>query len=401
MPLTFPRDVDDDRPTRDGSLPVLSVPLAPESQPQPSNAPKLIYIVLLLIPLILGSAVVLIRTGVIAGKAGSARTPWDLAVVVVGILTTGFIALQVGRRLPFLLARSKSETADAQLSMWELATTIATAPLGLMLAVLAFLLWSGALPALPALADPIMPLVVTGIAILVASTPLAYFGWARQRNIRAIEARFPDFLRDLNESYAAGMTMAQAIRVAARGDYGKLNPELRRMAHQVSWGTSFPDALRMFADRVGTPLVVRAVALINKATEAGGNVRDVLAAAARDAREIEALEADRRAGMALYVIVIYVAFAVFLAVVAALQGLLVPSLITSTQGVAGGNIGGLSVGGRLTLDDFRFIYFGVGTVQALGSGIVAGTMSEGSVAAGIKHSAIMLGIATLVLGILL
>jgi flagellar protein FlaJ len=140
---------------------------------------------------------------------------------------------------------------------------------------------------------------------------------------------------------------------------------------------------------------------MNKATAAGGNVKDVLAAAARDAREIAAMEADRRGGMALYVIVIYVAFGVFLGVVAALQGLLVPSLLLSTSGVAGGSLAGMQVGGRLAIDDFRFIYFGVGLVQAIGSGIMAGVMSEGSLGAGLKHSAILVALTILSLGILL
>jgi flagellar protein FlaJ len=195
--------------------------------------------------------------------------------------------------------------------------------------------------------------------------------------------------------------MAQAIRVAGRGDYGRLNPEIRRMANQVSWGTGFPEAMRMFSERVGTPIITRAVALIIKATRAGGNAKDVLSAAARDAREIKALQQERRLSMTLYVIVVYVAFGVFLGVVAALQGLLVPALLRSTTGVGGGQIGSVVIAQGLTIADFRLIYFGVGIVQAVGSGIVAGVMSEGSYGAGLKHATILVAIAVLVLGVLL
>lgn len=397
-----PDDEDEDlRLTRDGSAPVLNVPAAPEAPRAPSKAPRLIYVALLLIPLLLGATVVLVRTGVIAGRTGSARTPWDLSVIFLGIGLTVALAFLNARRLPGLVEKARSGALDQGIASSEFASIMLTAPLAALLSVAAFLHWATVVPFLRLPEDAITPLVMACLAVLLAGAPMAYFGWLRERGVRAIEERFPDFLRDLNESYAAGMTMAQAIRVAARGDYGRLNPEIRRMAHQVSWGTSFPDALRMFGDRLGTPLVSRAVALINKATAAGGNVRDVLAAAARDAREVEALNADRRAGMALYVIVIYVAFAVFLAVVGALQGLLVPSLLQSTAGVPGGNIGGLSVGGHLAIDDFRFIYFGVGLVQAMGSGVVAGVMSEGSIGAGLKHAVILVAATVLFLGLAL
>lgn len=385
----------------DGTAPTMTVPLAPESPTQPSRATRMIYILLILVPLVLGAAVILIRTGIISGRTGTARTPWDLSVIFLGIVASLVMALYTAKRIPGLLARSRADAADAKLSTWEFATLVVTAPLATMIAVLAFLHWAGVVAWMRLPTDAITPLVIGASALLLACAPMAYFDYVRARQERAVEERFPDFLRDLNESHASGMTMAQAIRVAARGDYGKLNPEIRRMAHQISWGTSFGDALNMFSERLGTPLVVRAVALINKATQAGGNVKDVLSAAARDAREIEALESDRRGGMALYVIVIYVAFAVFLGVVGALQGMLVPSLLSSTSGVPGGEIGGLAVGGRLVYDDFRFIYFGIGLVQALGSGIVAGVMSEGSIETGLKHSSILVALTILTLGILL
>ena len=268
----------------------------------------------------------------------------------------------------------------------------------LALVVLGFLTWAGEGPLRLGATGPV---VLTTGALLVACAPVGFFTYARERQIDQLEERFPDFLRDLNESYGAGLTMAQAIRVASRGDYGKLNPEIRRMANQVSWGTPFPEALKMFGERVGTPIITRAVALIIKTSRAGGNAKDVLQAASRDAREIKALQQERKLSMTLYVIVIYVAFAVFLGVVAALQGLLVPALIKSTTGAAGGTtIAGIAAG-NVTFDDFRLIYFGVGLVQAMGSGIVAGVMSEGSYAQGLKHSAILVAMSLLVLGFLI
>jgi flagellar protein FlaJ len=364
----------------------------------PSAIPRVLYLLLALVPLMLGAIVILVRTGVVANPNRASRTPWDLGIILLGCAVCLVMALIVARRAPGLYARSKGMGFDQKESGVELVVLVSTIPIAFGFAVLALVAWAGFLGRAPGGSDPMAGPLLASVAILVAGAPSAWFSTATALRMRAIEERFPDLLRDLNESYAAGMTMAQAIRVASRGDYGKLNPEIRRMANQVSWGTSFPDALHMFSERVQTPLVTRAVALVIKATRAGGNVKDVLAAAARDAREIKAIEGDRRTGMALYVIVIYVAFGVFLAVTAALQGLLIPSVLQSTQGLSG--IGSVRFGNNLDITDFRHIFFSVGLVQAIGSGIVAGVMSEGTVSAGLKHATVMTGITALVLGLL-
>lgn len=395
-------------PEEDDELPIIRRSIDPAAPPtddkgaEPTAVSRIIYVCLTMVPIVLGGIVILVRTGIIARPGSAGKTPWDLSIICVSIVTALIMAAVAAKRSPESLRRARGPGSDRTYAAWEFGAVCVTAPLAVALAFLAFAAWAQWVPLPGAMAtDPMVPPVIAALAVLVSTGPVAYFSLVRARHDRAVEERFPDLLRDLNESYAAGMTMAQSIRVASRGDYGRLNPEIRRMAHQLSWGTTFPDALRLFSERVGTPLVTRAVSLIIKATQAGGNVKDVLAAAARDSREIKALEADRRLSMALYVIVIYVAFGVFLGVTAALQGLLIPSVLGSTGQISGSGVAALNVQSGLTMVDFQFVFFGVGIIQALGSGIVAGVMSEGNIAAGLKHSAIMVAITALVLGVLL
>lgn len=387
------------RPARPAPA-LLREPRGPGDEPtRPSGISRVLYLLLALIPVMLGAMVVLVRTGVLDQTSRTSRAPWDLAIVLLAGGISILMAAVVARRAPALHERSRGDGFDRGLAAAELWTMIGITPVAFLFAGLGLAAWSGTLDRVPAAAHPMAGPLLAAFSILVAGAPAAWFSLATARRKRAVEERFPDLLRDLNESYAAGMTMSQAIRVASRGDYGALNPEIQRMANQLSWGTPFPEALRMFSDRVRTPLVTRAVALIVKATRAGGNVKDVLAAAARDAREIKAIENDRRGGMALYVIVVYVAFGVFLAVTAALQGLLIPSVLQATQGVSG--IGNVALPNRLTLVDFQHVYFSVGLIQAIGSGLVAGVMSEGSLSAGLRHGAILVAVTILVLGGLL
>ncbi|MHB8605607.1 MAG: type II secretion system F family protein [Thermoplasmatota archaeon] len=367
----------------------------------PSRFIWVVYLALAAVVVISLALLVLTRTGFVGAPSSNARAPWDLAAIVLSLALTIGMAVIISRNA---LVQDEDVVLEAErrFARWETYTVLASVPVAGLFALAGVLAYVHALTTIgPWALGVTAPLVLPATGLLVAVSPFALIVHRHERRVRRIEDRFPDFLRDLNESYSAGMTVAQSIEASARGDYGELNPDIRRMANQVSWGTPFQEALSMFGERVGTPLVRRAVGLIIKATSVGGNVKDVLAAAARDAHEIRALERERRLNMSLYVIVIYISFMVFLAVTAALQGLFVPAILNVSQTGRGVNFGTLGVSHRLAFSDFRFIYFDVGLVQGIGSGIVAGYMAEGSLSAGLKHAALMVAISVVILGLIL
>ena len=228
---------------------------------------------------------------------------------------------------------------------------------------------------------------IFGILVLIG--PFGFYEYSRYKKVDAMEDRFPEFLRDLAESRKAGMTMAQAVESAARGDYGYLTPEIKKMAVQISWGIPFSKALEQFGERINTPLVKRTTAMVVKASESGGKVADVIEAAAKNVREIKILQAERKTEMKMYLMIIYVTFFVFLAVIAVLAGMFLPKLITATQSSSG--IGGLGLGGGGgSIEEYKFIYVCTALSQAIGNGIVAGALSEGKIIAGLRHATLMI-----------
>lgn len=223
-------------------------------------------------------------------------------------------------------------------------------------------------------------------AILSSIGPFGFYEYVRYKRVNLIEERFPEFLRDLAESRKAGMTMTRAVEMAARGDYGYLTPEIKRMAVQISWGMSFSEALRRFGERIKTPLVQRTTTMVVKASEAGGKIADVIEAAAQNVREIKILQRERKTEMQMYLMIIYISFFVFLAVIIALAGMFLPKLYAATE-EAGAALGGGSSG--LSIEDYEFIYICTALSQAVGSGIVAGALSEGKILPGLRHGTIM------------
>ncbi len=235
------------------------------------------------------------------------------------------------------------------------------------------------------------------IAMLLAIGPVGFMVDAEQRRVRNIEERLPDFLRDVAEAGRFGMTLASAIVSASKGEYGKLTPEIRRMASQISWGVSATEALVLFSKRVNTPLVHRVCGLIIKASAAGGNIADVLTMSSVDTKDSQSLFAERRSNMSTYIMVIYIAFFVFLVTVLILNTTFLPRMeaVAKQSGLEGTDLSEAPSSGVATISSemipkIRDIFFYAALVHAIGDGILAGVMDNGKVANGLRHSFIMI-----------
>lgn len=252
------------------------------------------------------------------------------------------------------------------------------------------------LEAIGGLDTPLLWIDYVFIGLMAFSGPYGFYKSAQRKKIKDIEVRLPEFLRDVAEAGRFGMTLAQAIKVSSRGRYGKLTPEIRRMAAQIDWGVPASEAMRLFAERVDTPLVRRMTSIIIKANDAGGSVSDVLTMVAHDARESMLNQAERRLAMSTYTVVIYVAFAVFIATIFILNSTFLPKMTEAGQMVAdGANKAGVDTSGLATIKvgvipTIQMLFIVSVLIHAFGDGILAGVLADGQISTGLKHSFIML-----------
>ncbi|OGS48228.1 MAG: hypothetical protein A3K68_04685 [Euryarchaeota archaeon RBG_16_68_13] len=234
------------------------------------------------------------------------------------------------------------------------------------------------------------------IAILAFIGPYGFYLARKTREIKQIERRLPDFLRDVAEAGRFGMTLAEAIVVSSSGRYGKLTPEIKKMAAQISWGVPATEALRLFSERVKTPKVQRVVAIIVKSSDAGGDVADVLTMVSHDTKEGQLTEDERRIAMSTYVAVIYISFVVFLATIAILNATFLPKMLEASGALTqtSGQIQSpLAENLPEVVFNIRIAFFIATIVHGLGDGILAGVLDNGKVPTGLKHSFVMLAIA--------
>jgi flagellar protein FlaJ len=206
-----------------------------------------------------------------------------------------------------------------------------------------------------------------------------YFHYTR---VRKIDSVFPDFVRDLASSRRAGMTFTKAILFTSKGSYGLLTKEIKKIAQEISWGSSVEEALSAFAKRINTTSVRRTISLIIEASKSGGNVADVLDVASEDALEIKQLEGERRVNMLSYVVVIYVAMLVFMAIIGILAGVFIPTITGSAAEGLSGTMGGGNIIGQQAI--IQIFYFAT-LAQSMGTGLVAGIFEDGHIESSVKH----------------
>jgi archaeal flagellar protein FlaJ len=229
------------------------------------------------------------------------------------------------------------------------------------------------------------------LAVLVAIIPVAILDFKEQQRVKNLENALPNFFRDLAGMNDSGMTLPNAVHIVAGAEYSTLTPHIRKLDQDMSWGAGFVEAMYRFGKDLGTPLADRSVDLIAKASKAGGDISEVLRAAAKDTFEVVNLAQERSNNMLIYVIIVLVSFAVFLFVIAILVSTFLTTMATAGASAAAAGARGFM--GQIDLFQYKRLFTHAALLQGFFSGLVAGQMGEGRLIAGLKYSAIMVIIA--------
>ena len=235
---------------------------------------------------------------------------------------------------------------------------------------------------------PLIPLV--GLLGFSPFFSKLYFDYVK---LQAMEDVFPEFLRNISESQKSGITISQAIITSTKIDYGVFSDEVKKMAAQISWGIPLPTVLKKFSKRVSkSDFLKRSVAIILEAYRSGGDVAEVMERVAESSRQIKELEAERKSKFNQQLLVMYAIYVIFIVIIVALNKILLPMFALSSQQ----DVGGVAIAmGNLDANFYRTIFQHMILIQAVFAGLIAGQVGEGSIVAGLKHSAIMLAMGSL------
>jgi flagellar protein FlaJ len=238
---------------------------------------------------------------------------------------------------------------------------------------------------LPFSAPTMVILIVLAFLIFPNFMEFSYQRWRRQ-----IDEAIPNLLTDISAEVKTGISLDRALEIAATKDYGPLQIELKKLHTQLLLGVPFDVADDNMIKRVRTSMVKRTFGLLVQANRAGGKIEELLDIIQSDANELFLLDKERKSALRPYVVVIYIAFAVFVAVSVLLVDSFFKQVLGSPTGttVSFGSGNGLA---GLTLPAIKDLFLQMALIEAIFGGFGAGKLGEGSFTAGFKHVLIMAG----------
>jgi flagellar protein FlaJ len=230
------------------------------------------------------------------------------------------------------------------------------------------------------LLDPLKSIVdlptAVAISLFISTAPPALIQGRISRRRLGIERGIASFLRDLTEIRKTGLAPERCIENLSKRDYGEFSEELEKVTTQLSWGVPVRKAIINFVKRTKSWLSQIVMFLLVETIDVGGGTIAMIEALARFNNMTQEVEKEKKMSVRPYIFVPY--FAAVLLVATTLMTL----MFTSQT---------LTIAETITVDleAITTIFTVSVIIHCYLIGIVAGKISEESVSAGFKHSALL------------
>ncbi len=226
------------------------------------------------------------------------------------------------------------------------------------------------------------------LSMIVMGVPPAMLHYSRYERMKEVEESFPDFIRDITEGLRGGMTLPLAIKYASNNNYGALNPHIKTLVAQITWGITFDTALHHFVKEIDNPTITRAISTVIEAHRSGGNIAEALDAVGKSTVELEKLRRERESRISSQMMTGYIIFFIFIVIMIGMREFLLPALTWGTPATSGNEMMAASEG-KVNVELYGRMFTHLAIIQGVFSGLAIGKLAEGSISAGAKHAALM------------
>jgi flagellar protein FlaJ len=219
--------------------------------------------------------------------------------------------------------------------------------------------------------------VALSIALFVATAPAAIVHQKLSTKKTDTERGINSFLRDLTEVRKTGLSPEKCIESLSHREYGIFSKELRKISSEISWGISLKKVIMDFIGRTKSWMTQIVMFLLVETIDVGGGTIAMIESLARFNNLTQEVEKEKKMSTRPYIMMPY--FAALL-------------LVATTSMMLGFTTGTITTGGGAPPKDMtwvRSIFTTSCIFHSYMIGIVAGKISEESIAAGFKHAAIL------------
>ena len=222
------------------------------------------------------------------------------------------------------------------------------------------------------------------IALFISVAPAALVQGKLSRKRFSLEHGISNFLRDLTEIRKTGLAPEKCIETLANRDYGEFSKELKQISKELSWGIPVRKVIMDFVKRTRSWLSQIVMFLLVETIDVGGGTIAMIESLTRFNTMTQEVEKEKKMAVRPYVMIPY--FAAILLVATTLM-----TLTFTAQTISVG--GETATTSSIDLGFLKLIFTTSVIVHCYLIGLVAGKISEESVAAGFKHSAMLVIIA--------
>ena len=225
--------------------------------------------------------------------------------------------------------------------------------------------------------------VAVAITLIISAVPPAIVHQKIAGRKASMERGISNFLRDLTETRKTGLSPEACIANLSDRDYGAFSKELKKMSSDIGWGIPMRKVIMDFVNKTKSWMSQIVMFLLLEAVDVGGGTISMIESLARFNNMTQEVEKEKRMSVRPYMIMPY--FAAILLVATTLM-----TLIFTMETVGMGEATSTAAS---NLDELSLIFTVSVVTHCYLIGLVAGKISEESLSAGFKHSALLVVIA--------
>jgi len=225
--------------------------------------------------------------------------------------------------------------------------------------------------------------IAVALTLIISAVPPAIVHQKIAGKKSSMERGISNFLRDLTETRKTGLSPEACIENLSGRDYGAFSKELKKMSSDIGWGIPMRNVIMDFVKKTRSWMSQIVMFLLLEAIDVGGGTISMIESLARFNNMTQEVEKEKKMSVRPYMLIPY--FAAILLVATTLM-----TLIFTTQTIS---MGGETAASSTNVEFLTMIFTVSVITHCYLIGLVAGKISEESLAAGFKHSALLVVIA--------
>lgn len=216
------------------------------------------------------------------------------------------------------------------------------------------------------------------ISLFTATAPPAIVYSKVSRKKAETEKGIASFLRDLTEIRKTGMAPERCIENLAKRNYGEFSKDLKKISSQLSWGMPLRKVFTEFMRRTKSWLSQLVIFLLVEGIDVGGGTIGMIESLTRFNNMTQEVEKEKKMNSRPFIMIPY-----FAAIMLMATTLLTLIFVGKTASFA------VEGGSTIDISNLSIIFSVSIMIHVFMIGLVAGKISEESIAAGFKHSALL------------